>query len=49
MVDNTNDREIKYDNLKFILIYFVIFGHILDIAKMLYPYKVIIYSFHMPV
>lgn len=45
------EREYQYDNIKFILIIFVIFGHLLeyikgDISENIYR---IIYTFHMPV
>lgn len=45
------EREYQYDNMKFILILFVIFGHLLeyikgDISENIYR---IIYTFHMPV
>ncbi len=45
-------RQYKFDNIRFILIFFVVLGHLLEIgepstnAKLLYE---IIYSFHMPV
>ena len=43
------EREYKYDNIKFILIFLVVFGHIIEhVDKFNYLY-LIIYSFHMPV
>lgn len=48
---NYMERGYQYDNIKFILILFVIFGHLLeyikgDISENIYR---IIYTFHMPV
>lgn len=45
------EREYQYDNMKFILILLVVFGHLLeyirgDISENIYR---IIYTFHMPV
>jgi len=40
-------RDCKYDNLKFILIFLVVFGHLIEITGITSIYK-IIYMFHMP-
>ena len=40
-------REYKYDNLKFLLIFLVVFGHLLELYSINLLY-VIIYLFHMP-
>ena len=40
-------REYKYDNLKFLLIFLVVFGHLLELYNVNILY-VIIYMFHMP-
>ena len=48
-IKSVYNREFKYDNLKFILIFLVVLGHIIEkVAKFKYLY-LIIYSFHMPV
>ena len=50
-IQNTNERNYRIDNIRFILIFLVVFGHLLGImtgskADLLYRF---IYSFHMPV
>lgn len=46
-----NIREYKYDNIRFVLITLVVFGHLLEISNVI-PYGQvlykIIYTFHMP-
>ena len=42
-------RDYKYDNLKFILIFLVVLGHIIEPLENLNILYLIIYSFHMPV
>lgn len=44
-----NCREYKYDNLKAILIFLVVFGHTIEYTQNLNWIFLIIYSFHMPV
>ena len=44
-----NNREYKYDNIKFILIFLVVFGHMIENVEKLNSLYLIIYSFHMPV
>lgn len=45
-----NTRNYAFDNMKFILIFCVVFGHILEFVPVLYGDKIyrLIYSFHMP-
>ena len=42
------NREYKYDNIKFILIFLVVLGHIIEDVPNLNGIYLIIYSFHMP-
>lgn len=47
-----NNRSLKWDNIKFILIFLVVLGHITDIYAEVSPLsayiRLFIYSFHMP-
>lgn len=48
----TKVREYKYDNLKFLMIFFVVFAHCLEIMKdegIPHYLYVFIYTFHMPI
>lgn len=47
--ENVSSREYKYDNIKFVLIFLVVFGHIIENIEKLNIMYLIIYSFHMPV
>lgn len=44
-----SQRDYKYDNLKFLLIFFVVFGHLLELFDMTGFWYKFIYLFHMPV
>ena len=46
---NVHNREYKFDNIKFILIFLVVFGHVIENTMKLHKIYLIIYSFHMPV
>ena len=45
--ENICSREFKYDNIKFILIFLVVFGHIIENVEKFNIVYLIIYSFHM--
>ena len=47
--DVYNNREYKYDNIKFILIFLVLFAHIIESVEKFDGLYLIIYSFHIPV
>ena len=46
---NVYNREYKYDNIKAILIFLVLFGHVIESVTKFNLLYLIIYSFHMPI